>query len=87
MNQLITPPELAPPSVKHLPTRKKVQMWAQMVDEGDQILLASLKQRHGSMESARAAALEWLERRNADHEQAVARMIGEMRRRERLHAG
>jgi hypothetical protein len=87
MNQVIPLPELAPPSVKHLPTGKKVQMWAQMVDEGDQILLASLKQRHGSLDSARAAAIKWLERRNADHERAVARMIREMRRREREHVG
>lgn len=87
MNQLIPPPELAPPSVKHLTTQQKVTIWAQMVDDGDQILLAGLRQKYGSEEQARAAALKWLERRNADHETAVVRMIQEMRRRERQHAG
>jgi hypothetical protein len=87
MNQLIPPPELSPPSVKHLTTSQKVKLWAQMVEDGDQIVLANLKQKHGSSELARAAAIEWLERRHADHERALAHMIGDMRRRERQHAG
>jgi hypothetical protein len=86
-NQLIPPPELAPPSVKHLTSAQKVKLWAQMVDEGDRIVVSNLRQKLGPAADIEAASLEWLERRNADHDRAIKRMISEMRRRERFHAG
>ena len=85
-NQVIPPPELAPPSVKHLTPAQKVKLWAEMVAEGDRVLLSNLRRKLGPDGDVGAASLQWLERRNADHEAAVERMITNMRRREREHA-
>ena len=43
--QLIPPPELAPPSVKHLPLAKRIEIWAQLVDEKDALVRAGLRER------------------------------------------
>jgi hypothetical protein len=86
-NQLIPPPELAPPSIRHLPPKEKVALWAQMVDEGDQLVMAGLRRRVGPDGDAQTAFLQWLDRRNAEHDRAIVRMITEMRRRERAYAG
>jgi hypothetical protein len=86
-NQLIPPPELAPPSVRHLPVRQKIAIWAEMVDEGDRFLMANMRRRVGADGDAEAACLAWLERRTAEHDRAVAQMITNLCRRERAHAG
>ena len=82
-NQLIPPPELAPPSIRHLEPKQKVALWAQMVDEGDQLVMAGLRRRIGPAGDVHAAFLDWLDRRNAEHDRALAHMITELRRRER----
>jgi hypothetical protein len=84
-HQLIPPPELAPPSIKHLPGDVKIAAWGQMVDEGDQMVLAGLRRKLGPNGDVHAAFLEWLDRRNEEHDRTIARMITEMRRRERAH--
>ncbi len=61
-NQLIPPPELAPPSIKHLSSEEKIALWAKMVDEGDQLVMASLRRKLGPDGDVHAAFLEWLER-------------------------
>jgi hypothetical protein len=85
-NQLIPPPELAPPSIRTLSGKEKVALWGQMVDEGDQIVLAGFRSRSQSDEEAKAKFIQWLERRNMEHDRAVERMIKELRRRERENA-
>jgi hypothetical protein len=86
-NQLIPPPELAPPSIRHLPAIEKIAIWAQMVDEGDQMVMAGLRRRIGPNGDVHAAFLEWLDRQTAEHDRAIAQMITNLRRRERAHAG
>jgi hypothetical protein len=86
-NQLIPPPELAPDSIRDMPDEEKVALWAQMVEDGDQILMASLRDRMGPDGDPQRAFLEWLDRRTAEHDKAVARMITNLRRRERANAG
>jgi hypothetical protein len=85
-NQLIPPPELAPPSIRDMPPRDKVALWAQMVDDGDQLVLAGLRRRIGPDGDVRKAFLEWLDRRDAEHDRTIAHMITEIRRRERSYA-
>jgi len=85
-NQLIPPPELAPPSIRDMPPKDKVALWAQMVDEGDQLVLAGLRRRIGPNGDLAKAFHEWLDRRDADHDRAIEHMITELRRRERNHA-
>jgi hypothetical protein len=86
-NQLIPPPELAPDSLRGMPDEEKVALWAQMVEEGDQILMASLRDRVGPDGDPERAFLEWLERRMAEHDKAIAHMITNLRQRERANAG
>jgi hypothetical protein len=86
-NQLIPPPDLAPPSVRHLSAREKVAVWAAMVEEGDEFVMANLQRRVGPSGDAQAAFHELLDRRGAEHDRAVAMMITNLRRRERAHAG
>jgi hypothetical protein len=86
-NQLIPPPELAPPSVRHLPASEKIAVWAAMVEEGDEFVMANLQRRVGPNGDAQAAFLALLDRRRAEHDRAVAMMITNMRRRERANAG
>ena len=85
-NQLIPPTELAPPSVRHLPAKEKIAVWADMVDEGDEFFLACLRRRLGSDAAAHKAFLDWLDRRDAEHDRAIVLMITNLRRRERAFA-
>jgi hypothetical protein len=85
-NQLIRPPELAPPSIWHLPAEEKIAIWAKMVDDADEFLMACLRSRLGSDAKAEKAFLEWLERRDAEHDRAVALMITNLRRGEQAFA-
>ena len=82
-NQLIPPPELAPPSVRHLSAEEKIAIYARMVDEGDEFVMACMRDRVGPDGDAEKAFLEWLDRRNAEHDRAIALMITNLRRRER----
>jgi hypothetical protein len=84
--QLIPPPELAPPSVSRLLCGQRVMLWSQIVDEGDRIVLSNLRQKLGPAADLQAATLAWLERRNAEHDRTLERMITDMRRRERANA-
>ncbi len=81
-NQLIPPPELAPPSLRHLPAEEAIALWARIVDEGDQIVLASLRDRVGPDGDVHAAFLEWLDRRTAEHDRALINMLTNLHRRE-----
>lgn len=84
--QLIPPPEFAPPSVKHLTSLQKILIWGEMVEEGDQLLLAGIRAKTDSESSAIAKARDVMERRNCEHDRALESMILNMRKRERAHA-
>ncbi len=86
-NQLIPPPELAPPSIRDMPDEEKVALWALMVEEGDAIIMANMRERVGPDGDPEKAFLEWLDRRTAEHDKAIVRMITNLRRRERANAG
>jgi hypothetical protein len=46
-HELIPPPELAPPSVKHLPINKRFDLWFQLLDESEALLTSGLKAKVG----------------------------------------
>jgi hypothetical protein len=46
-SQLIPPPDLAPPSVTHLPLEKRIELWANLVDSCEAWLLSRLRERIG----------------------------------------
>jgi hypothetical protein len=82
-NQLIPPPELAPPSVRHLPASEKIAVWAAMVEEGDEFVMTCLRDRVGPDGDVEKAFREWLDRRTVEHDRGIALMITNLRRRER----
>jgi hypothetical protein len=67
--QLIPPPELAPPSVKHLPLAKRIEIWAQLVDETDALVRAGLRAKIGPEGDLEQAYREWYARRAEENRQ------------------
>ena len=81
-NQLIPPPELAPPGIGHLSVEERIVLWAQMVDEGDQLVLTALRRQVGPDGDVAAAFVEWLDRR-ADQKIRELREVANSRRARR----
>jgi hypothetical protein len=81
-NQLIPPPELAPPSVKHLPMEKRIELWADLVKTGEAFLLAGLRRRIGSEGDLQAAYRDWYARRMEDHDKKQIAFLENLSRRE-----
>lgn len=81
-NQLVPPAELAPPSVKHLPLAKRVELWGQLVDACEAFLLAGLRSRIGPHGDLEAAYRDWYARSREEHERAQIQFLENLSRRE-----
>jgi hypothetical protein len=81
-NQLIPPPELAPPSVKHLPLEKRIELWDQLLDESEALVRAGLRAKIGPHGDLEAAYREWHLRRMDDHDRMQAMRAANLNRRE-----
>lgn len=79
-NQLIPPPEFAPPSIGHLSVQERIALWARMVDDGDRLVQAALRREIGPDGDLAAAFRAWLERRS-DEKIRELRAVAESRRR------
>jgi hypothetical protein len=84
-SQLIPPPELASPSVAHLPLSKRIELWTQLVDESEALLLAGLRARIGPEDDLHAAYRQWYARHMEDHDRRLIVMLENLSRREKLH--
>jgi hypothetical protein len=84
-NQLIPPPNLAPPSVAHLPLEKRIEMWAALVDENEALLLAGLRAKIGSDGDLQAAYRQWYARHMEEHDCMLAALANNLSRRESGH--
>ena len=73
--QLIPANDLTPPSIRHLSPENMTRLWAQIVDEGDRMLLSGFRDKHGTDELATQAFLAWLDRRSAESTAAKFRML------------
>jgi hypothetical protein len=71
-NQLIPPPEFAPPSVKHLPLAKRIDLWLELVDENESLLLSGLRARIGRDGNLQSAYREWYTGHMAEHDRTLA---------------
>ncbi len=71
--QLIPPPELAPPSVRHLPLEKRIELWAELVDESEAMLLAGLRARVCPQGDLQAAYRQWYARCMEEHDRQQIR--------------
>ena len=81
-NQLIPPPDLAPPSVKHLPLEKRVELWAQLVDENEALLLAGLRAKIGPDGDLQEAFRLWYVRHMDEHDRMQIALAENLSRRE-----
>jgi hypothetical protein len=81
-NQLIPPPELAPPSVKHLPLEKRIELWRQLVDDCEAFMLSNLQNRAGTNGDWKAAYRDWYSRAMEDHDRAQVQFLLNLSRRE-----
>jgi hypothetical protein len=84
-NQLISPPDLAAPSVKHLPFAKRIELWANLVDSCEALLLAGLRSRIGPNGDLQAAYRDWYTRHMEDHDKAQIQFLENLSRRERAY--
>ncbi|HZZ28892.1 MAG TPA: hypothetical protein VFE46_12895 [Pirellulales bacterium] len=81
-NQLIPPPELAPPSIRHLPMEKRIECWALLADESEQLLLSGLRRRIGPNGDLNQAYRQWYSRRMEEHDRTMEHFLSELHRRE-----
>lgn len=79
---LIPPPDLAPPSVKHLPLEKRIELWAQLLDENEALLLAGLRAKIGPKGDLHAAYRRWYARRMEEHDRMQFSLAENLSRRE-----
>ncbi len=86
-NQLIPPPELAPQSACHLPMAKRIELWAELSDEGEQFLWAGLRRRVGPNGDVNEAYRQWYARRMEEHDRTMEHFLTELHRRENASAG
>jgi len=42
-HELTSPTDLAPPSVSHLPSDQRIELWTQLVDECETLLIVGMK--------------------------------------------
>jgi hypothetical protein len=70
-SQLIPPPEFAPPSVKHLPLEKRIEMWPELVDQNEALLLAGLRAKISPKGDLPQAYREWCERHIEEHDRML----------------
>jgi hypothetical protein len=83
VQQLIPPPDLAPPSIKHLPVEKRIQWWATLVDEGDALIKAGLRARIGEGGNLQAAYQAWYARYLEEHDRRQISFAENLTHRER----
>jgi hypothetical protein len=81
-SQLIPPPELAPPSVKHLPLAKRIELWEDSVNENEVFLRAGLRAKLGRDSDLDAAYRQWYARRMDEHDRMQAALAANLSRRE-----
>jgi hypothetical protein len=81
-HQLIPPPDLAPPSVKHLPLEKRIELWTELLDENEALLLAGLRAKIGPDGDLKEAYRQWYRRHMEDHDRMQAALAENLSRRE-----
>ncbi len=81
-NELVPPADFAPPSISHLPVRQRIELWAELVDESEALLIAGLKAKVGKGGDWQQAYREWYARRMEEHDRMQAQFAENLTRRE-----
>jgi hypothetical protein len=84
-HQLIPDIESAPPSVKHLPLAKRIQIWADLVDTGEALVRAGLRAKIGPDGDLKEAYREWYRLRMEEHDRMQVALAENLTRCERAH--
>ena len=77
--QLIPPPESAPPSVRHLPLDKRIELWSELVDESEALLLSGLRAKIGPTGDLQEAYRQWYARHMEEHDRMLAAFAESLR--------
>ncbi len=86
-SQLIPTPDLAPPSVRHLPLEKRVQLWVELVEENEALLLAGLRAKVGPTGDLQATYRQWNSRQLENHDRKQRALLENLSYREARHGG
>jgi hypothetical protein len=86
-NQLIPPPELAPSMPDDSTPAQRVAAWVDLMNASEQFVLAGLRRDVGKEGDLSTAYRAWYARQMEEHDQTVAHMLTELRRREKRNAG
>ncbi|MDC0934861.1 hypothetical protein OAS39_01150 [Pirellulales bacterium] len=81
-SQLLPPPDLAPPSVKHLPLSKRVELWGNLTDSCEALMLSGMRSRIGPDGDLQRAYREWYARQMEQHERQQIEFLENLSRRE-----
>jgi hypothetical protein len=81
-NKVIPSPDLSPPSVKHLPLAKRIELWGQLVDDCEALLLSNLRNRAATNSDWKSAYRDWYSRAMEDHDRAQVQFLLNLSRRE-----
>ncbi len=73
------------PSVSHLSLEKRIELWAELVDENEALLKAGLKSRIGNTGDPRAAYRDWYSRTMEERDKLQVALAENLTRRERSH--
>jgi hypothetical protein len=80
-NQLIPPPGLEPVMPDRLTPDQLLQLWIDVTDAGEALLLAGLARQIGPDGDLRAAYRAWYERRMEEHDEAIRVQAANLYRR------
>jgi hypothetical protein len=83
--QLIPPPDLAPPSLKRLTSEQRIELWMDLMNTCEQLLLAGLRHRVGPDGDILAAYRRWYAGQMEEHDRTVCRFLERLTRAEAGH--
>jgi hypothetical protein len=64
---------------------QRMQLWFDLMDLCEEFLLAGLRRKIGPEGDLREAYRQWYAERMAEHDQVMARMVGEFNRRSNIN--
>lgn len=80
-SQLIPPPGLEPPPPENLTADQRIALWLDLMDAGEELLLAGLRREVGPDGDLAAAYRHWCEERGKEHDRAMRRLAENLYRR------
>lgn len=84
--QLIPPPELSPASTTPLSMPERVAAWFELMETGEQFLLAGIRHRIGPDGDLHEAMRCWYRGEMEQHDKKLVHLLEQLGRRERNHS-